>query len=307
MSVRDDTSRHIGDHPPPSRGRRIVFFVVVFLLAAAVTAALFARYQRVRGWYELKEVRATSDEGYLYLLLVTGGSANPDWSRLLYRIALDTYDARLGERALPAPYPATVASGAEFLIEVGGPQESALLVTPTYNPYPDGKMVEGKPVVSPQKPGGAFERLMFESNRERFGRDGKRFAPITLERGKLHFAEAGRDARTNLRTDIAVGTQGALEFRIPWSLLNVSDPSTRRVLHGPARSEDSPTRETQGIRIYAYAFDKRKKNRPPVDQLPSRWRGAPLYAWQRWEEPKYQMELKQSAQAIASVMKQLSK
>ncbi len=306
MSVRDDTSRHLGDRRTSVRTRNAI--IGLLIVVAAISAyLLFVQRRRAHGWLALKEVRATSDEGYLYILLGTEGIGAPDWRRVLYRVALDTYDAKLGERALPAPYPASIATAAEFLIDIGGPQQSSLHVTPTYNPYPDGKMVEGRPVVSPQKASGLFERLMFESNRERIGRDGKRFAPISFERGKLHFREDGRDSRTNLRTDLAVGEQGAIELRIPWSLLNVSDPSSRRVLHGPAKSEDSPTRETEGIRIYAFAFDKRKPNRPAADQLPGRWRTAQLYVWQRWEEPKYEMELKESARAIASVMKQLNK
>jgi hypothetical protein len=303
MSVRDDTSRHLGEHP--QRNRRTKTIIVTLVILAAIAFGLYKRKQAF-GWYALKEVRATWDEGYVYLLLQTEGSGAPDWNTLLYRIAVDTHDPKRGERMLPEPYSASIATGAEFLIEIGGPGASAIKVTPSYDPYPDhGQAVEGRPIVSPEKPSGTFQEMAFQANRERFWRNGQRVLPVVIERGKLRFVRDHADARTDLRYDIAVG-EGVIEIRIPWSLLNVSDPSSRLVLNGISRSENSEASATDGFRFYVYSFNRAAKRKPLQDQLPGRWRTAPLFAWKGWDEPKYKLELKESAQDIARMMKELS-
>jgi hypothetical protein len=305
MSMRDDTSRHRGVGP---HRRRPLWLIVASVLVAvvAVTAVAMHRSARADGWHSLRELRVTSDEGYVYLLLQTEATDDsPDWNSLLYRIAIDTYDPQRGERELPPPHPAALRSGAEFLIEIAGPGRSAVLVTPTYDPYPGGVMVEGRPVVSPQKPAGSFEPLIFESNRERFARDGRRFPALRVARGVLRFLGGGEAAATTARADIAIGT-GALEMRIPWSLLNVADPSTRRVLHGRASAENAPTVETPGFRFYVFSFDRSKGGADAVDRLPERWSDAPLYEWARWNEPKRRLEPKAGTTVLAETMKSLS-
>ncbi|GEM_PF-5358963 len=304
MSVRDDTSRHKGiGNGEKGYGR----FVVAAVVVLAVLAALYyAQRETQTGWFRLREIRAASDEGFVYLLLRTDGTGAPDWSRVLYRIAIDTYDSDRGERMLPKPYEASIGTGAEFMIELAGPEHSVLRVTPSYDPYPlKGRTEEGGWIVSPRKSTGQFVPLMFEANRERFARDGHRYAARYLDRGKLMFAGPGHDAKTDLGVSVAVGSQGAIELRIPWALLNVSDPSSRRVLNGESRPEESETTETDGFRFYAYSFDKQKKKDPLADRLPGVGRTAALYTWQRWDQPKYTLELKESAKAIAATMKGL--
>lgn len=292
---------------PRKKSSRIITAAVLGVLLLAAVALVLVRRRAATGWFAVREVRVTSDEGYVYLLVQTEGRGTPDWKRVFYRIAIDTYDPKRGERSLPRPFAADIATGAEFLLDIGGPEGSSLRVTPEYNPYPhNGEIVEGRAIASPVKPSGRFDPLKFETNRERFGRDGKRFPSSTIDRGKLHFLTNGDEARTNLQADIAAGEQGAVEVRIPWGLLNVSDPSTRRVLHGIVRSEESEATQTDGFRFYVYAFDRRKPNAPPADRFPGTWRAAPLFAWQTWDEPKYKLEMKESARAIAATMKELN-
>lgn len=307
MSFRDDTSRHEGVHEKRRRLPTIARIALVAFAIAAIVAAVAWRRQRATGWLELRELRATVDEGYVYLLLQTGGSDVPDWDRVVYRIAIDTYDEDRGERRLPAPYAASIPTGAEFMLELGGPEMSSIAVTPSYDPFPlNGEAVEGRPIVSPEKPSGKFAKMLMRVNRPRFGRDGKRFDPVIVERGRLRFLNAGENADVVAQADVATGAGGAIELRIPWALLNVSDPSSLRVLHGVSRSEDSETTQTKGFRIYAYAFDRARLSSPLRDQLPGGWTNATLFTWAGWEEPKYRLVPKQGAEAISRTMKQLS-
>ena len=305
MSVRDTTSRHEGVDPQRSYTKWLVITLAV-IIAAMIVIRISTR-RKPTGWFALKEIRATADEGYVYLLLQTEGSGSPDWNTLLYRIAVDTHDPKRGERKLPEPYSASIASGAEFLIDIGGPGDSEIRVTPTYDPYPDkGQAVEGRPIVSPDKPSGVFKGMQFQANRERFWRNGHRVLPIVIGRGTLRFLHDRPDGRTDLKADIAVGGEGTIEMRIPWGLLNVADPSSRLVLSGISRSENSETAPTDGFRFYVYTFNKKDKKDPRRDQLPGRWFQAPLFVWKPWDVPKYKLELKESSRDIARTMKELS-
>lgn len=240
----------------------------------------------------LRELRATSDEGYLYLLLRTGGGPE-----LGYRVAIDTYDAARGETSLPAPGPATIATGAEFSIELFGPGRSSVKASAPYDPY---AAIEEGPVASRPGGAGAFVPLTFEPNRERFGRDGRRYPAIRVERGALRYGSLDPGSpRFDTRTDVAVGDAGGtIELRIPWGLLNVTDPSGRRVLHQEtAHAPPLETTVTEGFRIYAFAIDPREPESPPVSRLPETG-AAPLYTWPKWDAPEYRSERKAGFDAV---------
>lgn len=307
MSFRDDTSRHEGVHSRGTRLPPVARVALVVLAVVAIAAAVAWKRQRASGWLELRELRATTDEGYVYLLLQTAGTDAPDWDRVLYRIAIDTYDPSRGERRLPAPYGASIPTGAEFMVEIGGPKMSAVFVTPAYDPYPlAGEAVEGRPVVSPEEPSGRFVKMLMRVNRPRFARDGRRFEPVTVERGRLRFVAEGEDARVVAQADAAAGPGGAIEVRIPWALLNVSDPSSHRVLNGVSRAEDSESTQTKGFRIYSYSFDRARIKNPLRDQLPGAWARSAMFRWAGWEEPKYRLEPKLGAAVIARTMQELA-
>jgi hypothetical protein len=265
----------------------------------AGTGSLLASAASSGGWESLRELRASADEGYLYLLLRTaGGPDRPALGRSVgYRIAIDTYDPSRGETSLPAPGAAAVATGVEFSIELLGNERSAVRVTAPYDPY---AAIERGPIASPRGGAGRLVPLTCESNRERFGRDGRRYPAIRLDRGSLRYGSLDpRSPSFDTRTDVAIGpTTGTIELRLPWGLLNVTDPSSRRVVH--QESEHAPpldTVETEGFRIYAFALDPGEPRRAPVSRLPASGE-ARLFTWPSWEVPSYRTEPKRGFEAI---------
>jgi hypothetical protein len=93
-----------------------------------------------------------------------------------------------------------------------------------------------------------------------------------------------------------------VEIRIPWCLLNFTDPSSRNVLwmRGAEKS-----RTTEGIRALALSYRPRKDSAAAADtggrtnitdSLPQRLVGenVTLYSWEPWESPVYHMYLKKS-------------
>ncbi|KPK01950.1 MAG: hypothetical protein AMS20_12720 [Gemmatimonas sp. SG8_28] len=74
---------------------------------------------------------------------------------------------------------------------------------------------------------GRYDSLRVVTNRPRFTRDGTEFAALGYDRGVLRRGQLP-DGNWERQSN------GALEVRIPWMLLNFTDPSQRRVLQdGP--------------------------------------------------------------------------
>jgi hypothetical protein len=251
-------------------------------------------------------MRVTSDEGYLYVMLRTnGGPSGPDWTKTSLRLALDTYDPARGATRLPEPGAATIATGAEFLIDLRGPGASFVTVV---EPYEPNAAIERGPIASPPSIHDAaprFTHLALESNRARIGRDGTRYPAITIDRGALRYGSLDpASPYFDTRTDVAVGAStGTIELRVPWALLNVTDPSSRRVLHQETE-HDPPfdTIKTDGFRIYAFAVDPRRLGRKPLSRLPALDAVAPIYAWETWEVPRYRTEPKRGVATIRDAL-----
>jgi hypothetical protein len=257
-----------------------------------------------RGWGALDELRVTSDEGYVYLLLRTeGGPQPPDLAHeTAFRIAIDTYDSARGETRLPDPGSATIASGAEFLVDIAGPGRSFVTVSAPYEPH---AVIDTGPVASPRGGAGRFAHLLFEANRERIGRDGTRYPAVVVDRGELRFGSLDpSSSKFDTRTDVAIGAAtGTIELRIPWAILNVTDPSSRRVLH--QETQHGPpldTTMTDGFRFYAFAVDPGDPARAPLSRLPASGVKAPQYTWKSWEAPSWRTELKRGADRIREAM-----
>ena len=229
------------------------------------------------------------DEGYLYLRLL-----GPDVAYRSWRIGIDTYDGKRGERRLPDLPGVKTPTGVEFavILEPGG--VGRVLVS---EPYDREARRDAGPFASRGRSTGSWVPMMFETNRERFGRDGTRFPPIRVERGALRFGSLDpASSKFDTLTDVAVdGMKGTIEIRLPWGLLNVTDPSSRQVLHQTPRHEAPfDTTTTEGFRIYAYGSETQG------GRVVERHRTA--YTWPTWEEPRYLRELKHGASALREAM-----
>lgn len=260
------------------------------------------------GGPELHVLRAGSDASYLYLSLQLP-TGPLDWHTVGVQLALDTYRADLGQRALPD---ALVRGdiGWEFLIDLRSPDSATIRVTPSYNPYVGrGGIVRGddfgrfyrRPATPGSASDGRFDSLFVITNRARFGRDGTFYPAQGYDRGVLRHAT---EDTTTLADWYHDASAGLIEIRVPWGLLNVTDPSTRTVLFDdPARAREDPdagdfgTATTDGVRVGAVLY--RKGDRPrAVATLPGRsgnaWSRAAFrtYTWTPWEEPRSHSRLK---------------
>jgi len=251
----------------------------------------------------LRALRAGSDEGFLYLALELPGGGVA-WDSLGITVALDTYLAAAGQRVVP---PAGVRSeiGFEFALELNSPTDGTLRILPSYNPYVGASsIVDGddfgqfyrRPVTIGTETDGRFDPMFVITNRARFARDGTFFPAQGYDRGALRYGSARESSLADWYVD---SVAGLVEVRLPWGLINVTDPSSRTVLFdGPAQAAgEFGVTTTEGFRIGAIIHHKRNPE-DVVAALPSLQRGAwrassfALWTWRGWDEPTSHSRLK---------------
>ncbi len=193
-------------------------------------------------------IRATHDEAYLWLLIDTE-SAGPQDTVL---VGFDVFDPEAGGFRWPGRAGERLPVGVEFVLRATA-EEVRVVAEPRSNPFrfvevgQGARGLEGRRLeVADPPPGlfharveqrfnlpyytepsesGVYEPLRVVVNRRRFTRDSTEFLAVGYDRGILprgaapdgYWERSGR----------------SLEVRIPWLLLNVTDPSSRTVLQGP--------------------------------------------------------------------------
>jgi hypothetical protein len=266
------------------------------------TPDLYARHAReTRSGPGLHRFKVTHDEAYLYLMieLEAQGSAAAESEHHVW-VGIDTYDAARGDRRFPDPVGVTVPIGMEFLIRFDGRDSSRLLVDA---PYYIASRSAGRPCRSEPNEDGKFIGIEAEANRKRWGRDGTVYPARTYDRGPLRFGST--DPASPEYTSLADwyrspdGTR--IEARIPWGLLNVSDPSSHHVIHEQTRTEGPVEAvRTEGFRFHVLLLDDdddrhaRVVDSFPAHSAPGNAAAYPLFNWPGWERPTYHLRLKQS-------------
>jgi hypothetical protein len=216
-------------------------------------------------------------------------------------LAIDTYQAGTGQHLLPESRLRSEL-GFEFLIDLAGPDQAALTVTPDYNRYDvrldpatgdDYGRFARRPVTTRDRQDGRFEPLYITTNRARFGRDGKFFPAQFYDRGRLRFGTESGSTLADWYVDERVGL---LEIRVPWDLLNVTDPSTRTILVDDRVDGSVGTVKATGFHFGILTYSKKKAS--VVGALPQlangRWRSDSfqIWEWNVWSEPSSYGRLK---------------
>ncbi len=260
------------------------------------------------GARDLKRFSVSSDEGYLYMKLDVScldcdQDGEVDWDEVNYFIGIDTYRRDLGDFRFPVPVKIYVPSGMEFMIELKGYEQSRILVDEPY----DISMhtTEGwGPYQSIPNRDGKYREMKAETNRKRYGRNGMIFAAISYSKSPLIYGSMENNSeKYNTLCDWYLNiNKNFIEMRIPWSLLNVTDPSSRKVLHQET-SHLSPldTVETEGFIFYLASVKPGKEKSSVADSFPSMDQisgknvsEVDFYLWDKWESPNHHSYLKDS-------------
>jgi hypothetical protein len=271
----------------------------------------------------LRGLSVTSDEAYLYIRLDvdrldSDGDGAADWGKTAYLIGIDTYDGRRGDHRLPITEAASSPAGLEFCVVLDGRDTSRLLVDAPYDPQTNRHR---RPYGSVENDDGRFVEMRVETNRRRIGRDGAVYPAQQSSRSPLvHASMDPADPDHSTLADWHAGIAANLiEIRLAWGLLNVTDPSSRCVLHDDPRDlRKIGCVETEGFRFYAAAvkpagapgaaapLSARLADRLPRGDLKAA-SDLPMYTWKGWEQPEWRLETKESWHILKSALQALPK
>jgi hypothetical protein len=245
-------------------------------------------------------LRAAADAGALWLRFDPVGSSAAGFE---LQIAFDIVDSTAGSHTLEGRGAPASRAGLELIVLARGDTvrvlkdpavlpyrmrsvrrnfSSAGLRTPNFEDTPPGFFTGrwaqeyNRPLRPIARKRGDFRPERIVTNRLRFARDGTEFAAAGYDRGIL-IPGPPPDGDWERLPD------GALEIRVPWLLLNVSDPSGRHVLLDPRGARKTDSVGTTVVETIGITLGVRRDGRwttTPAD-------GTARYAWEPWEEPRW--------------------
>lgn len=248
-----------------------------------------------------RAIRAGADESYWYIAveLFPGRFA---WDSFAIQLAIDTYRPETGQHRLPRSG-ARSQLGFEFLIELLDPRSASIRVTPDYNRHDsrvdratgdDFGRFSRRPVTTVNREDGRFDSLYIITNRARFGRDGTFYPARGYDRGLLRY---GTQASSSLADWYLDEPAGLLELRIPWDLINVTDPSTRTLLDDRHTNGAFGTAQAVAFHI-GVLFYRKAPGGQIIGAVPQMVEGLwPMpsfraWQWQGWTKPRSHAKLK---------------
>jgi hypothetical protein len=213
------------------------------------------------------KIKALADAEYLHLLIETPLKPSDH-----LELALDTHP--MGGASLDW----TGQNKPEFRASLNA-NTGTLEVLKSYRPFKPVELVKGVELLvfngrAKPEAENEFVPIMTEPNRRRIGRNnvvypGKRFDSGTLNPGNDPLG--GRNPLTDYRWD-----DSGVQIRIPWTLILISDPSSRSVFDG---SIDAGSRQIRDI-----GLNVRVGN---LNSAPMR------FTWDTWEEqPAFELRVK---------------
>jgi hypothetical protein len=248
-----------------------------------------------------RRLRAGGDESFYYLAVELPPGKFP-WDSLGIQLGIDAYLQRVGQHRLPRSL-ARSEIGFEFLIDLVSPDRASIKVTPDYNRHDfridpatgdDFGRFSRRPVIPRDRDDARFDSLFVITNRARFGRDGTFFPARGYDRGRLGY---GVETANTLADWYLDEKAGVLELRLPWDLLNVTDPSSRTLLYDRDSTGDFGTAIAEDFHVGVLLY---RKNDPAnvVGALPAMdagvWRAGSFrpWRWAGWTEPRSHARLK---------------
>ncbi len=244
-------------------------------------------------------LKLLADEGWLHVGLFWEGD-KPNWRKEAFVLGLDTYDPKAGNRQLPFELPLKSPVGLEFVVEMSG-EKCAVWVDEPYAFAPHRYFTPRRTL--PHE-GGPWVQMETETNRMRIGRDMKIYPPRRYTIGELR--RGNRDRQSPDFDSLGEWMEGPsfLELSIPWSLLQVTDPSSRSVLQdepGIVAQEHHGSVVTEGFRTVLIQY---RKGSPPrvLRTLPPLENGlippSSVFTWATWQQPRWHAFRKQAFEAV---------
>ncbi|MDI3290387.1 hypothetical protein [Polyangium sp. 15x6] len=262
----------------------------------------------------IRELKVDSDEGFLHLLirvesLDPDGNGKVDWDHVDYVVGLDTYLPEAGDACLDPECVLRTERRIEFLLRIESAEDVALLVDQPYDLFGiwHRKREDWQLYRTAPNDDGLFNPVRTITNNS-FWYQGEMLAPIIWQStGQFRTGLEAERSTSNFWFSLADGT---LEVRIPWTLLNVTDPSQRLVVDdhvpGPKTKEvELTTTKTPGFGIMVATLGGAEEKEgqvtdtlPRAQKIDTSWvlpaAEVVSYTWAEWEIPTYHAYRKRS-------------
>ncbi|HUQ49692.1 MAG TPA: hypothetical protein VM056_03170 [Terriglobales bacterium] len=262
-------------------------------------------YAKDRGKSGQLSLQTSSDEAFVYLrikgacveCLDKPGGAD----RMSYVVALNTIPQRAGLRQLPFGN-ASVSTGSNFVLYLGGGGTARLLVADNYNPFqiapkpgvPNETELSYRRSFSPSlEARGTFQELLVETNRRRFARDGTMFPGQRYSRSVMRYVAPKDREKDSLAEWFADVKTQTIVVRISWGKLLITDPSSRQAFFGFDSNARVQTAPSIGITMSLFELKTNGDGRDLsamtiVDSLPEMSQGQirepKKVEWKTWEK-----------------------
>lgn len=238
-----------------------------------------------------------------------------DWEQVNVLLAIGL---RGTETALP--FGTEAMTDADFVVRLGGPTDSRLLVQSSYDAFAREFGSGADLPIDEYRDGSAgFVPVREPINRGyTVPQTGKEVPFEAVETGSLtygdgHPSSSVYDSLTDVHIDTANRT---IEVRLPWILLNVADPSTKqRIASEWSDGLDTVPFESATVGAATYR-PKANGQAQSIDGTTNLVHGVPgtadrtlettAYEWERWNQPAYTERLKKSYDVLQERWERIS-
>lgn len=249
---------------------------------------------------KIRTLYTDHDERYLYL----GINYKVDLRTLETLILLDTNPDQ-GNTSNPFNENIVTDSGTDFIIQINNKEDSRIYVDSYYDThyYQYGKQLNMIPLNDKYeiKNSGNFNPIKLALNKEIIiPATGERIPFVDYETGLLRYGNGNPKSKDydSLADYYINEDKDFLEIRIPWALLNFTDPSTNEIMGDLYKGGLESRKNIDGIKIAIATYDP--KNPKDFDVFP-RLNGDKLlkkdmynHHWNEWTNPIVEERLKDS-------------
>ena len=235
----------------------------------------------------ITHVELRLDASFLHIDMGFTGALDFSKERLL--IGLDTFGRELGELLYDKNLTISAPSGMEYLVVIDGKETSRLLAIPPAN----GSQYKFSTYEGLEMRG-LFESMRKLTNKARALQDGTPIPARYEDASKLH---QGKLIGSTNHWKIEGNT---LSLRIPWTRINVSDPSSGTVLDDKRIFYTDPLRDvlhtttSDGIAVSAALVQNKTDRVLGTFPAPAMGVEPVVLAWQPWNQPTFRERLKES-------------
>jgi hypothetical protein len=192
----------------------------------------------------IRKIQASISAGFLHLRVQLASALSVQETLV---VGFDTYRDDLGETQLPGGI--TGSRRSEFALVLQAASQAQLYVTQAYDTYGiwHGSAGPMQRFQSTASEGAPWVPVRWQNSQDRVSKDGSMTFPLDIfPAGELRVRTA---SQTPSSLDAIVIQAGGIDVRIPWTLLQVTDPSELRVLHDDRRTPGRETRFSEGVAL----------------------------------------------------------